>query len=106
MNNLLDRQCKLSILSITYVYNQATSPAHRTMKTESSNKALEGTHDGDIVGGSCGPGEAFRRFCCFGEEVKRLYGSRKCLDGKTPEPHPAVDDSGAWKSAHNQFIRF
>jgi len=31
------------------------------MKTE-LNIALEGTRNGDVMGGSCGPGDAFRRF--------------------------------------------
>lgn len=37
-------------------------PNHGTMKAKSQNKAPKGTHSGDVMGGSCGPGKAFRRF--------------------------------------------
>ncbi len=42
------------------------------MNTKSTIRALEGTHSGDVMGGSCGPGKTFGRFLFEGLYMAKI----------------------------------
>jgi len=70
------------------------------VKHQLSKRALEGTHNGYVLGGSCGPREAFRRFY-FKKvtEVRRLILNThgigyQCRKPETLSGCPLVNPAG------------